>query len=156
MRKRSKYRPKGVLLNPMRYVLDGFAPMTSHDDQLLDLKIKNHAAVVALLEGRANPSQMSSIIAMYNVTEALCRMGFGREYGEQVDAGREALVSIVHRSHKLQKYVPTGPEIGAINGLMELHDAQMEVVTVREMDSAIKLATREVKSGKAINLRKQT
>lgn len=153
MRKRSKYRPKGVLLNPMKYVLEGFTPMNDHGPHLVDLQLKNHASVMALLEGRATASHMGAIIAMYNITEALHKMGFGADYGAEVAAGRAALISIVHRSHKVNKYVPTGPEITAINALVELHDAQLDIVTVREMDQAIQLARKEVESGRATNLR---
>ena len=149
MRKRSKYRPKGVLLNPMGYVKDGLAPMTEHPDQLVTLRLKNHAAMVALLQGKAGVSQMSMLIAMYNITEALHKMGFGKEYADEVTAGRQTLTDIVQRSHTVGKYVPTGPEIAVLNTLMELHDAQMDVVTVREMDIAIKLAQKEITSGRA-------
>jgi hypothetical protein len=155
MRKRSKYRPKGVILNPMGYVKDGFAPMTDHADQLVTLRLKNHAAMLALLQGEAGPSHMSMLITMYNITEALHKMGFGKEYADEVTAGRQTLMDIVHRSHKVGKYVPTGPEITILNQLLELHDAQMEIVTVREMDTAIKLAQKEITSGRATNLRKQ-
>lgn len=154
MRKRSKYRPKGVLLNPMGYVMDGLAPMTEHPDQLLTLRLKNHAAMVELLQGRATPAHMGMLIAMYNVTEALHKLGFGKEYTDEVTVGRETLINIVQRSHKIGRYTPTGAEIAALNQLMELHDAQMDVVTVRDMDTAIKLAKKEIDSGRATNLRK--
>lgn len=154
MRKRSKYRPKGVLLNPMGYLLDGFAPMSAHAPKVLTLKIKNHHAMVALLEGKAKAAQMGTLVAMYNMVEALHKMGFGAEYNDAVEEGMSALTSIVLRSHKIGKYVPTGPEIQALNMLMELHDAQMDVVTVRDVDKALKLARKEIDSGRAINLRK--
>lgn len=155
MRKRSKYRPKGVLRNPMGYVLDGFAPMTQHADQLLTLRLKNHAAMVELLQGRATPAHMGVLIAMYNITEALHKLGFGGEYADEVTVAREMLINIVQRSHKIGRYTPTGAEIAALNQLMDLHDAQMEVVTVRDMDTALKLAAKEIASGRATNLRKQ-
>lgn len=154
MRKRSKYRPKAVLRNPMGFLLDGFAPMSAHAPQVLTLKIKNHHAMVTLLEGKAKAAQMGTLVAMYNMVEALHKMGFGAEYAEYVEAGMAALASIVRRSHTVGKYVPTGPEIQALNQLMELHDAQMEVVTVRDVDRAIKLAKKEIDSGRAINLRR--
>lgn len=154
MRKRSKYRPRRVLRDTLGYVLDGFAPMSEHASQLLHLRLKNHEAMVALSQGTAGTPQMGTLIAMYNVTEALHKMGVGKEFAEQVTAGREALINIVERSHKVQKYVPTGPELQALNALVELHDAQMDVVNVREMDAAIKLAQREIVSGRATNLRK--
>lgn len=154
MRKRSKYRPRRVLRDTLNFVLDGFAPMSEYSPQLLDLRLKNHEAMVALTQGRAGTPQMGVLIAMYNVTEALFKMGVGKEFATQVDAGREAIISIVERSHKVKKYVPTGDELQALNALIELHDAQMDVINVREMDSAIKLAQREINAGRATNLRK--
>ena len=48
MRKRSKYRPKPVLLNPMGFVLESISPVASHTSFMLDLKIKNHGALETL------------------------------------------------------------------------------------------------------------
>jgi len=154
MRKRSKYRPKGVLRNTIGYVMDGLAPMTEHAEQLLTLRLKNHAAMVELLQGRATPAHMGMLITMYNVTEALHKLGFGAEYKDEVTVGRETLINIVQRSHKIGRYTPTGAEIAALNQLMELHDAQMDVITVRDMDTALKLAAKEIASGRATNLRR--
>jgi len=143
-----------VLLNPMGYVMDGLSPMAEHADQLLTLRLKNHAAMVELLQGRATPAHMGMLIAMYNITEALHKMGFGAEYAGEVTSGRETLINIVQRSHKIGRYTPTGAEVAALNSLMELHDAQMDVVTVKDMDNAIKMAAKEINSGRATNLRK--
>lgn len=154
MRKRSKYRPKEVLVNTMGYLMDGFAPMSAHNDKLLTLKIKNHHAMVALLDGKAKAAQMGTLVAMYNMVEALYKIGFGKEYTDCVEEGMAAVTSIVLRSHKVGKYVPTGAEIQALNRLMELHDAQMDVVTVRDVDKALKIARREIDAGRAVNLRK--
>jgi len=154
MRKRSKYRPKGVMINHVAYVLEGFAPIAKHTSQLLTLKLKAHAALTALLQGTATAAHMGTIVDMYNMVEALHKMGFGEEYADCVEAGMAAVVEVVKRQHKIGKYVPTGPEIQALNRLIELHDAQMDVVTVREVDRAIRLAKKEVVSGRAINLRR--
>ena len=40
MRKRSKYRPKGVRLDTLGYVMESLKPVAYHDSYLLDLKIK--------------------------------------------------------------------------------------------------------------------
>lgn len=153
MRKRSKYRRKGVLLNPLNYVLEGFAPMASHGSQLLTLKLKNHEAMVALFEGRAGSAQVGALIAMYNITEALLKMGFGTGYEQHVSAAQDALINIVKRHYRIHKFEPTQEEVEVLNLLMELHEAQMEVITIKEMDAAIKSAHRELQSGRAINLR---
>lgn len=153
MRKRSKYRRKGVLLNPVNYVLEGFAPMTSHASQLLTLKLKNHEAMVMLFEGRAGPAQIGALVAMYNITEALLKMGFGTEYAHYVSTAQDTLINIVRRGYHENKFEPTQDEVTLLNQLMALHEAQMDIITVKELDIAIKTAHRELQSGRAINLR---
>jgi len=139
MRKRSKYRPKPVLVNPLGYVIESMTPVTKHENFLLDLKIKNSEAMVALMQGHATKADMDILIAMSNVTEALHQMGFGAEYRDVCVGGRAAILSVVSRAGKHGRFTPTGPEIQLLNLLMELHDAQMDIVTVRDIEKALAL-----------------
>lgn len=140
MRKRSKYRPRPVIANPMEFVLESMTPIAKHDNYLLDLKIKNSAAMHSLLRGTATRHDMDTLIAMSNITEALHRLGFGAEYGEACVGGREAIIGIVTRSVERLRYTPTGKEIQQLNLLMELHDAQMDVITIKDMERALAYA----------------
>lgn len=149
---RRKYRPKSRLVNPIDYVMEGFAPLESAGTYLMDLKLVNHSAMTELLAGRATKKQMDSLIAMSNICEALQRRGFGEEYKDVTTEGRYAILSIVFRAVEKLKFIPTGPEIQMLNRLMELHDAQMDVITVQDMEKAIELAKKELKSEKAIRL----
>lgn len=152
MRKRSKYRPKPVALNPMAYVLENMTPVAKHESYLTDLKIKNSLAMATLLKGGATRADLDVIIAMSNISEVLQRLGFGKEYGEVTTAGREAIIAIAHRAVKIKRFVPTGPEIQALNTLMELHDAQMDVITIKDMDAALKLAKNLIRNKQATGL----
>jgi hypothetical protein len=143
MRKRSKYRPKPVLANPVSYVLESMIPVAQHASYLIDLRIKNSGAMRALLRGEANRDDMDVLIAMSNITEALYRLGFGTEYGEVCVGGRAAIIGIAHRAAERKRYVPTGPEINQLNLLMELHDAQMDVITIKDMERALAYAKRQ-------------
>lgn len=51
MRKRSKYRPKGVRLDVMTWVINGMRPVTDAADEILTLRIKNHMAMDTLRKG---------------------------------------------------------------------------------------------------------
>jgi len=139
MRKRSKYRPKPVLVNPLGYVIESMTPVTKHDNFLLDLKIKNSESMVSLMQGRAVKADMDILIAMSNVTEALHQMGFGAEYKDVCIDGRFAILKIIDRARQHGRFTPTGPEIQTLNLLMELHDAQMDVITVRDIEKALAL-----------------
>lgn len=145
MRKRSAYRPKPVLANPLGYVLDTLSPVMQQESVLLDLKIKNSQAMVALMQGRATVDDMDTLIAMSNMVSAFINMGFGTEYKDAAVGGRVAIVSILDRAGKRKKFTPTGPEIQLLNLLMELHDAQMEVVTLGDLEKAIAYVQHRIK-----------
>ena len=137
MRKRSKYRPKGVRLDTIGYVMESIKPVAKHESYLLDLKIKNSEAMVALMRGSAVKGDMDTLIAMSNIVEALYQLGFGAEYKDVAVDGREAILNIIHRAVTTKRFVPTSEQIKALQNLMELHDAQMDVITIKDMERAL-------------------
>ena len=149
---RKRYRPKPILRDTMAYVQQELTPVSKHDSYLLDLQLKNSQAMAALLHGTATKEDMDTLIAMSNITESLRLMGFGKEYLEVAVAGREALIRIAVRAVKVLRFVPTGPEIKALNELMELHDAQMEVITIQDMCNAIDRAKALIRKGQATKI----
>ena len=149
---RKRYKPKPILWDTMAYVQQELTPVSKHDSYLLDLQLKNSQAMAALLHGTAAKEDMDTLIAMSNITESLRLMGFGKEYLEVAVAGREALIRIAVRAVKVLRFVPTGPEIKALNELMELHDAQMEVITIQDMCNAIDRAKALIRKGQATKI----
>jgi uncharacterized membrane-anchored protein len=143
MKKRSSYRPKPMLANPLMYVLEGLNPVRSHDSFLIDLKIKNHDAMSSLTRGNATRQDMDTLISMVNVAEALYRMGFGEEYGEVVQAGLDALHDLGVRGVKTGSFIVKAHEMSHLNTVMELHDAQMELITVKDMERVIDMIKKE-------------
>jgi tRNA(Leu) C34 or U34 (ribose-2'-O)-methylase TrmL len=133
MRKRSKYRPRNVLLNPVGFVLEGMTPVRAHDSYLLDLKIRNHDAMAKLLRAEATQADMDTLIACSNITEALYKLGFGEEYGEVCIGGREAIIGIAHRAVEHKRY-----------------DAQMDVITIKDMERALAYAKQQFKTKKGV------
>lgn len=119
--------------------------MQSAGYPLIDIKIKNSQAMCALLQGTAKRYDIDKLISMCNVTEALLEMGFGTEYKEMFVDGKCAILSIVDRAANHGRFTPTGPEIGMLNLLMELHDAQLEIVTVKDMEKAIRTVETRIK-----------
>lgn len=148
MRKRSKYRPKPIIMNPLGYVMESMKPVTHHESYLVDLKIKNSEAMYSLLHGTATKADTDTLIAMSNVTEALHQMGFGKEYQDVCVGGRFAILSIVDRAKNHGRFTPTGPEIQMLNLLMELHDAQMDIVTIRDIEKGLALAKHKIAHSK--------
>lgn len=150
MRKRSKYRPKGVILNTVTYVMESMTPVAKHDNYLINLKIKNHAAMTELTRGRATKAEMDILISMCNITEALYRLGFGSEYGDVVSSGLVALRTVARRGLESNKFILRADEMTALNTVMELHDAQMDVITIKDMEGAIKLVSEEMRNKRMV------
>ena len=148
MRKRSSYKPKPVLANTMGYVIEGLTPVAQHDSFLIDLKIKNHGALATLTKGNATRSDIDTLIQAVNIVEALYKMGFGRDYFKEVCTGLDALYEVGVRGATLGRFVLKSAEMDALNTIMELHDAQLEVITVRDMDAAYKLVTENFRQKK--------
>lgn len=152
MKKRSKYRPRRVLLDTMAFVRESLTPVAKHDNYLLDLKIVNSMAMASLMKGTATKRDMDVLVAMSNIVEALYELGFGRQYQDVATEGRYAILSIVYRAVERLRFVPTGEDIKRLNTLMELHDAQMDVITIADMERAISLAKRRIAAKDSVAL----
>ncbi len=146
MRKRSKYRPKPVLLNPVGYVIEGLEPVRSHTSHATRLKIMNHLALSNLTQGKAVRHDIDVLINMVNIVEALYRLGFGEEYAQEVKDGLDALHAVAVRGKDSNKFILKAGEMNALNVICELHDAQLEVITVKDLDKAIALVENERRS----------
>lgn len=136
MRKRSCYRPRPVLQDPVNWVLGGFRPLTDLREANTVLRTRNHLALAAVTQGRATGDDVNTLITASNMTTALTREGFGKAYRDIARAGADAVEALRNRQRK----VCTGPELTAIKVMMELHDKQLDVVRIMDLDAALKVA----------------
>ena len=155
MRKRSKYRPKHVLANPMGYVIESMTPVALHESFALDLKITNHMAMTTLTQGNATKADINVLINALNITESLWRLGFGKEYRNVVDVGIRALRAVGKRGLDTDKFALEPDEADALNEAMELHDAQLEIITVGDMDRAVRIVHEEIRNKRATPIKEK-
>lgn len=148
MRKRSKYRPRAVLANPLGYVLESMTPIATMEKYFIELKIKNHLALTHLTKGEADRTDIDTLIQVVNITEALYRLGFGRDYADVVREGLQALRAVGKRGAETGRFILKSAEMNALNQAMELHDAQLEVITLRDMEKAIAIVQEEYRQRK--------
>jgi len=149
MRKRSKYRPKGVRIDTIGYVMDSMKPVNHHESFAVDLRLTNHMAMAMLTQGKATKKDLDVLISALNITESLYRLGFGREYKDVVSAGLRALRSVGARGIESEKFILRAEEMAALNEAMELHDAQLDVITIKDMENALKIVYDEMKHKRA-------
>lgn len=154
-KRKKKYRPRPVLVNPVGYVLESIKPVALHESFLIDLRIKNHAAMAELTQGRATKKELDVIINASNMTDALLRLGFGREYREILDKGQNAILAVARRGADTNRFILRADEMNAINTLMELHDAQLDVMVVKDIERALQLVERERRAKKMIPIKEK-
>ena len=127
----------------MAYIKEGLTPVAQHGGFLMTLKIKNHAALTALTQGSATRADIDTLISCVNITEALYRLGIGREYGDVVKDGLAALRAVGSRGAANNRFILRAPEMAALNNVMELHDAQLDLCVVKDIERATELVRKE-------------
>ena len=134
MRKRSNYRPKRKLQDPLAFVLNGFRPADQKSNGIITtVRIMNHGAINAVRTGKATWEDVSTLVVAFNVGLGLCAAGVGGDYSHELREALKAALVLEQRD----KWLLTGPELSAINTGMEVHDAQLDVCTVVEMEAAL-------------------
>ena len=148
MRKRSSYRPKPQLPNPVAWLVNGFKSVSQAG--IVNIQIKNHQAIDSLRKGVADREDIDTIIEALNIAEALQRLGIGDEYREEVRAAQDALYAASRRGiDREYRFVLKGQELAAINLGMEVHDAQLEVTSIHHMEDALNIVRDEIKYRRA-------
>ena len=149
---RKTYRPKPVRVDPVGYVLAGFKPLGEVGHELVLLRIKNHGALAQMTKGEATNEDFNMLISALNVTEALMLQGMATRWHTQLKAGQEALKVVGNRYKTIKRFVLKGEEMSALNLAMEIHDAQLSICTIAQIERAIMMVRRVVSSGKATSI----
>lgn len=144
MRKRSSYRPKGVRLDAVNWVVSGLKPISSVGDAIIVLKAKNHSALTEVVQGRGNRDQIDVLIAALNMTEAYAIHGKGKDWLPEINEAQNALYEMAKRGVDSDKFIFRGPEMQAVNLAMEIHDAQLEQSTVQEMEKMTDFVVKQI------------
>lgn len=148
MRKRSKYRPRGLIMDTMTYVSSGFKKVGSISAGTT-LKIKNHAALESVRKGEGTREDIDVLIAAFNITEALAMMRIGDDWKDEIRAAQDALLAVGRRGVETGKFILRGPELTTFNLAMEIHDAQLDACTVAELEKAIDIVDSIVRAKQA-------
>lgn len=155
MRKRSKYKPKGVRVDAVTWVLAGIKPFKEVPTSI-NIRIKNHAAMDALRRGEATREDMDVLIGAFNMTEAYMKLrpDLGADWVNEIRQGQDALLMVAARGIESGRFVLKAQELVAMNLVMELHDAQLDQTNVREMELAMEIIDKEYKAHRMRSVQK--
>ena len=150
MRKRSKYRPRGMRIDAVEYVLSSIKPLATLKSEVATLRIKNHGALTAICQGNGNKTEIDTLIAALNIAEALVIQGVGLEYAAEIRAGQDALHTMAKRGVDLGgRFILKALELQAINTAIDVHDAQLDAITVQQLERAVDYVHRVIRAGGA-------
>ena len=151
MKKKSKYKPRGVRYDNMSWIIAGMKKVGTLPTAGVALKLKNHEALDSILTGQGTRDHVDVIISAVNMSEALIRIraDLGRDWADEIRAAQDAVYSMGVRGHGKGSFVFTGPEMAAVKLIMDLHDSQLDDCTVREMEQALFIVEEELRMRKA-------
>ena len=150
MRKRSKYKPKGVRLDAMNWVVTGMTKVSAKESEYVTMHLKNMSALDSLAKGTANKKEIDICIGVINVAEALCELGVGSEYHQLVLDASSALYDVCKRSFEINdRFICRGSELSAIKLGYEVHNAQIEITTIGMLDKALDVIDKTIRAQKA-------
>jgi hypothetical protein len=144
VRKRSKYKPKGVRLDALNWVLAGIKPVSQVGDALIVLKAKNHSALTEVVQGRGDRDQIDILIAALNMCEAYAIHGKGKDWLPEINEAQNALYEMAKRGVDTNKFLFRGPEMQAVNLAMDIHDLQLEESTVKQLEDMADFVAKQV------------
>lgn len=125
MRKRSKYRPRRMLLDNMAHVQAGVQRVRTTGEAQLNLRIRNHAALDEVRSGRGDFDHADILVMALNVAQALARLGVGRDWMDEIMAGQHVTAAMCVRGLDGKGYEFTGDELLVIDLAMRVHDAHL-------------------------------
>lgn len=150
MRKKSKYKPKPILLNPMLYVQESMQTMDEHSgSMILTWKLRVNASYDSLLKGEATKSDFNNLHAAINIVESLLIVCEGKDVDGSVPRATCAILEIEDRYKQGQKAL-RAQEIQAVRDLVSFHDELVGVVTVKDFEDALAFARKQIKAGKVV------
>jgi hypothetical protein len=151
MRTKSSYKPRPVRVDNLNWILAGMKKVGTLPVAGIDLKLKNHGALDSILTGKGTREHVDVLIAAVNICEAMVRIrdDLGVDWATEIRAAQDALLTMARRGLEKDRFAFTGPEMTAIKLVMDIHDAQLDDCTVKEMEQALFIVHEEIRQKKA-------
>lgn len=150
MKKRSKYRPRTVLTDPLSYVLSGMRAVRDLPGVYLNVQLKNRAALEQIRLGTATRADVDMLIGAFNITEALAMNGTGSDWMQEIKQGQDALLELSRRGvARGMQFIMKAQEWEALKVVMDLHEEQLAHCTVMDIERAHDAVQKVVAQGRA-------
>jgi hypothetical protein len=147
MKKKSKYKPRGVRYDNLSWIVAGMKKVGTLPTAGVALKLKNHNSLNMILMGNGTREHVDVLIAAVNMSEALIRIRdeLGVDWKDEIRQAQDAIYTMGKRGIEKNSFLFTGPEMTAVKLVMDLHDAQLDECSVKDMEQALFIVNEEIR-----------
>jgi hypothetical protein len=145
---RKKYKPKGVRMDALTWVISGFKKVAEVPDAGTKLMLKNHVSFDEVREGRGDTHHVDNLISCVNMAEALAKRQLGRDWLPEIREAQDAIYQMAQRGISGKNFVFSGLELQAVETVLLLHDEQLRNCSVRTLELALVDIENEFKGNK--------
>jgi len=147
-----KYRPKpvhqaGGLMALAQIGARGEAASCLRDDQQTDICTAQWLALENLARGEALEEHWCFIVSALNTGMALSETVIGEEYEQDFVKALDGLFRAKIRSKRTGNFRLDGEALRDVKYALEAHDAQIKLVTKRELVAAMELVRKRIDEG---------
>jgi hypothetical protein len=114
------------------------------DNQMRDLNIKNHLAMASLASGTGTRDDWDMVIGAINMAQVMAELGTGSEYRKMILSASDAMLQVGKRYVKWDKFEFCGDELQRVNDALEVHEAQLAVSRVIDIERATNEVRRRI------------
>lgn len=133
--RRRAHRQVGALVNPL-HVIEGQQRVADHaPGQAIGWGLRARLSFDAALKGAATKEDVCTLIAVQAIVASFIVGGVGSDYADIARASKAAIDALQIR-HARGSSAINYQERTAITNLLQLHDALMEVATVKMVEQA--------------------
>ncbi len=133
MRKRSKYRPKPIAINPIEYAIAGARPVA--DEKRLKVKAWRDMTLIAYAEGRAVERDLAILEGALALARELARDGIGIELLGICGRAKTVLAAQRDQLESDRSTIQPGPgDFDLMQEMCELLDMQCQVVPLSQYE----------------------
>lgn len=152
MRKRSKYKPKAIIANPVAFAIESATKIAP--DQVAKLIRCGAEALIAMKTQDGDVAgAWRNLADVFNVAEALSDIGIlSDDYSrELVEAAQQALGAVMERRKSVGAWTLRGSEMAAIEGGLWVQRHQLEYASLSEYERARREVVNKVRAALAGN-----
>jgi hypothetical protein len=111
------------------------------------VETKYWIALADVRTGAGTEKSWSYLCTCLNLTLGLCELGFGKEHLPQILQAFEGAQRAMVRGKQSGTYRFDGPGLTALTDVLQVHEAQLEFTTTKDLLAAEKIVAARVKQG---------